>query len=151
MAVVVLSATGGIEDAVNALKLGAADYLTKPFDPGEVIAVLRQAVKVTKLGKENKVLKQVVGDSRPRSPFIATAPGMKELLDNAETVAELPSTVMITGGGGVGKSLLARHIHYSSPRADKPFVCVSCPALPRELLESELFGHEVGAFTGAIH
>ena len=149
IAIVVLSATGGIEDAVNALKLGAVDYLTKPFDPAEVIAVLKQAVKVTKLGKENRVLKQAVGDSRPRSPFIATAPIMRELLDNAETVAALPSTIMITGESGVGKSLLARHIHYSSPRANKPFVCVSCPALPRELLESELFGHEKGSFTGA--
>ncbi len=149
MAVVVLSATGGIDDAVQALKLGAADYLTKPFDPSEVLAVLKQAVKVTNLGKENKILKQVVGDSRPRSPFLASSPEMRELLGNAETVAELPSTVMITGESGVGKSLLARHIHYSSPRADKPFVCVSCPALPRELLESELFGHEKGSFTGA--
>jgi transcriptional regulator with GAF, ATPase, and Fis domain len=74
---------------------------------------------------------------------------MKELLDNAEAVAALPSTLMITGESGVGKSLLARHIHYSSPRSNKPFVCVSCPALPRELLESELFGHEKGSFTGA--
>lgn len=149
IAVVVLSATGGIEDAVNALKSGAVDYLTKPFDPSEVIAVLRQAVKVTNLGKEVKVLKQAVGDSRPRSPFLATSPIMRELLDNAETVAALPSTLMITGESGVGKSLLSRHIHYCSPRAGKPFVCVSCPALPRELLESELFGHEKGSFTGA--
>jgi two-component system response regulator HydG len=147
---VVLSSADEVQDAVAAMKAGAVDYLTKPFDLEEVFAVLRHAIEHGRLKKENRELREAVGVSRPASGFIGDSEATREILGQMERVAAIDSTVLLLGESGVGKGLAARTIHYGGPRADKPFVTVSCPALPRELLESELFGHEKGSFTGAL-
>lgn len=148
---VVLSAADEADLAVRAMKLGAMDYLTKPFDADELMAVLRNARRVRKAERENEDLREVIGGiSGPVVELVAESEAMKLVLSQAQKVAALDSTVLLTGESGVGKGMLARLIHSASHRADKPFVTVSCPAVPRELLESELFGHEKGAFTGAV-
>ena len=147
---VILSSADEVQDAVAAMKAGAVDYLTKPFDLDEVFAVLRQAIKHGRLKRENRELKEAVGVSRPASGFVGDSEATREILEQMVRVAAIDSTVLLLGESGVGKGLAARTIHYGGPRADKPFVTVSCPALPRELLESELFGHEKGSFTGAL-
>lgn len=146
---VILSSADEVEDAVTAMKAGALDYLTKPFDLDEVFMVLRQAMEVARLRKENRELKEAVGTSRPVAGLIGDSEVTKDLIRQIEKISSLDSTVLLRGESGAGKGLIARTIHYASQRSEKPFVTVSCPALPRELLESELFGHEKGAFTGA--
>lgn len=147
---VILSSKEEVEAAVNAMKAGAVDYLTKPIDLDEVFTVLSHAIKHGELKKENRALKETLGFSRPTSDFIGQSNTTKEILSSIQRVANLDSTVLLLGESGVGKGLVARTIHYSGPFADQPFVTVSCPTLPRDLLESELFGHEKGAFTGAV-
>ncbi|MGD7653716.1 MAG: sigma-54-dependent transcriptional regulator [Verrucomicrobiales bacterium] len=147
---IVLSAADQASDAVRALKLGAIDYLTKPFDPEELFAVLFKAFNLHRIQQENEDLRDAVGESVQTEHMVAESPAMTSLLKKTRKIAPLDSTVLLTGESGCGKGLLARTIHSLSSRADKPFVTVSCPALPRELLESELFGHEKGAFTGAV-
>ena len=147
--VIIITASSKVSDAVEALKAGAFDYLTKPLEIEAVIALLCQAVRVSQLSTENRQLRQIIGDFRPQTTFIGKSLPIQTLLAQAEKVSQLDATVLITGESGVGKGLLARFIHYSGPRADKPFVTVSCTSLPRELVETELFGHEKGAFTGA--
>ena len=146
---VILSSADEVEDAVTAMKAGAVDYLTKPFDLDEVFMVLKQAMEVARLRKENRDLREVVGTSRPVAGLIGDSEVTRDLNRQIEKISGLDSTVLLRGESGAGKGLIARTIHYASQRAEKPFVTVSCPALPRELLESELFGHEKGAFTGA--
>ena len=146
---VILSSADEINDAVTAMKAGAVDYLTKPFDLVEVFMVLRQAVKIAAIKLENRDLKEVVGSSRPVTGVIGESDVTARMVAMIEKINTLDSTVLLRGESGVGKGLVARTIHYASGRAEQPFVTVSCPALPRELLESELFGHEKGAFTGA--
>lgn len=148
--VVILSAADEAQDAVRAMKLGAVDYITKPFDPEELMLVLRNARRMRRAERENEQLRETIGGSIPPIGLIAESPSMEEVLRQAEKVAPLDSTVLLTGESGVGKGVLARHIHACSHRQRKPFVTVSCPAMPRDLLESELFGHEKGAFTGAL-
>ena len=147
---VVLSAADEAADAVKAMKLGAVDYLTKPFDPDELMAILANARRVRRAERENEGLRETIGGIGPRVPLVAESQAMEEVLRQAEKIAPLDSTVLLTGESGVGKGLLARLIHSQSTRDNKPFITVSCPAMPRELLESELFGHEKGAFTGAL-
>lgn len=147
---VVLSAADQAAEAVRALKLGAMDYLTKPFDPEELFAVLYKAFDVHRMREENETLRDAVGESVETVGMVAESPAMAALMEKARKIAPLNASVLLTGESGVGKGLLARTIHSLSPRANRPFVTVSCPALPRELLESELFGHEKGAFTGAV-
>ena len=148
---VVLSAADEADLAVRAMKLGAMDYLTKPFDADELMAVLRNARRVRKAERENEELREVIGGtSGPKVELVAESEAMKLVVSQAQKVASLDSTILLTGESGVGKGMLARMIHSASHRAGKPFVTVSCPAVPRELLESELFGHEKGAFTGAV-
>jgi DNA-binding NtrC family response regulator len=147
---VVLSAADEAADAVRAMKLGAVDYLTKPFDPDELMAVLANARRLRRAERENEGLRETIGGVGPRVPMVAESKVMEEVLQQAEKIAPLDSTVLLTGESGVGKGVLARLIHSHSTRCEKPFITVSCPAMPRELLESELFGHEKGAFTGAL-
>jgi DNA-binding NtrC family response regulator len=147
---IVLSSADQAAEAVRALKLGAMDYLTKPFDPEELFAVLFKAFDLHRMREENETLRDAVGESVQTETMVAESPAMAVLMAKARKIAALDSSVLLTGESGSGKGLLARTIHSLSLRAGKPFVTVSCPALPRELLESELFGHEKGAFTGAV-
>lgn len=147
---VVLTGADRAEDAVRAMKLGAYDYQTKPFDLEDLFRSLRRASKLREVQQENEDLRASLGDAAPIKEMVAAAPAMLEVLAQARKVASIDSTVLLTGESGVGKGALARFIHANGKSAGGPFVTVSCPALPRELLESELFGHEKGAFTGAI-
>jgi len=147
--VVIMSAVGQVKDAVAAMKAGALEYVTKPFDLDEVLALMLSAARMGRALQENRQLRETVARPAPDSDFAGDSPIAKQLLETIARVAPLDSTVLITGESGVGKGLLARMIHRASKRADGPFITTSCPALPRELLESEMFGHERGAFTGA--
>jgi DNA-binding NtrC family response regulator len=148
--VVVMSAVGQIKEAVAAMKAGALEYVSKPFDLDEVVALVLSATRMGRALQENRQLKEAVARPVPDSEFVGQSAAVQQLLETVRRVAQLDSTVLITGESGVGKGVLARMIHRSSGRADGPFVTTSCPALPRELLESEMFGHERGAFTGAL-
>lgn len=147
---VVLTSVDETSEAVRAMKLGALDYLTKPFDPDELLAVLRNARRLRTAELENEQLREAIGGRGPEVEIVAVSESMQEVVGQAAKVASLDSTILLTGESGVGKGMLARHIHANSNRRDQSFVTVSCPTLPRELLESELFGHEKGAFTGAV-
>ena len=146
--VIVLTAADNAEDAVAAMKLGAFDYITKPFDPDELSAILLKAKRLHRAERENEDLRETINDSGTVE-MVASSPEMLQLISQAKKIADLDSTILITGESGVGKGVLARMIHSHSKRVARPFVTISCPAVPRELLESELFGHEKGAFTGA--
>ena len=148
--IIILSGENDASSAMKAIKLGAHDYITKPFDLDHLFTTLRNAKKLGLIQKENQNLKDATTPAATSTNIIAHSEPMQQLLDKAKKVAQLDSSVLLTGESGTGKGVLARHIHANSLRADKPFITVSCPALPRELLESELFGHEKGAFTGAI-
>ncbi|MEP4079076.1 sigma-54-dependent transcriptional regulator [Haloferula sp.] len=147
--VVILSASDDAKQAVEAMKRGAFDYVTKPFDSGELFSVVRNARRLRKAERENTALKAAL-DTAPRvGSFVARSEPMQRVVDQAKKVAGLDATVLLTGESGVGKGVLARLIHSESARSEASLLTVSCPALPRDLLESELFGHEKGAFTGA--
>ncbi len=143
--------TGSLEvpSAVEAMKHGAFDYLTKPVDFEELREIVRRALRQTRLKSENRQLRSVLSVPGVEATFIGDFQPAREVLSRVKKVAAIDSTVLISGESGVGKGLLARLIHSGSPRRDRPFVTVSCTALPRELVEAELFGHEKGAFTGA--
>jgi DNA-binding NtrC family response regulator len=147
--VVIMSAVGQVKDAVTAMKSGALEYITKPFDLDEVLVLMASAARMGRALQENRQLRDTIARPAPDSGFAGESPLAKQLLETVARVAPLDSTVLITGESGVGKGLLARMIHRASKRAEGPFITTSCPALPRELLESEMFGHERGAFTGA--
>src|SRR5580698_7728563 len=146
--IVMITAHGTIDTAVEALKIGAFDYLTKPFDKDEVRQIVAKALKTRQLaGAEASA-----GQTAPGARFgiIGTSTGIAELYALLERVADTPTTVLITGESGTGKELVARALHDHSSRKDKPFIKVNCAAIPKELIESELFGYERGAFTGAV-
>ena len=147
--VIVITSYGSIEGAVEATKNGAFDYLTKPIVDEEIRVVVEKAVRQQSLLFENQSLKQQLDLRFGLENVIGHDPKMLKVFELAEAVADSRTTVLMTGESGTGKSLLARAIHHRSPRRDKPFVEVSCGALPETLLESELFGHVKGAFTGA--
>jgi two-component system response regulator HydG len=148
--VIVLTAHGTVETAVEAMKLGAFDYLRKPFDVEEVQVVVDKALSLRDLKEEVRSLRRQVQKRDHLDHIIGRSPMMVKTFDLIEQVAPTRSTVLITGESGTGKELIARAIHAHSPRADKRFVAVNCAAISEELLESELFGHEKGSFTGAV-
>ncbi len=147
--VVMITAHGTVDTAVEALKSGAFDYLTKPFDKDEVRQIVAKALKTKELaGTEASVAPAGAG---ARFGIIGSSPGITDLYAVLERVADTPTTVLITGESGTGKELVARALHDHSSRKDKPFIKVNCAAIPKELIESELFGYERGAFTGAVN
>ncbi|MBP1711301.1 MAG: response regulator with sigma 54 interaction domain [Deltaproteobacteria bacterium] len=147
--VIIMTAYASVETAVSALKKGAYDYLTKPLDFDELQIVIARATEHSLLKKENDSLKERLGEKFDRRNMIGQSPSMVRLLETVAQVAATEATVMITGESGSGKEIIANAIHYNSNRKDAPFIKINCAALTETLLESELFGHEKGAFTGA--
>lgn len=148
--VVVITAHGSVETAVGAMKLGAFDYITKPFQMDELLLIVERAGTVVALRKENRDLKEALEDKFSFGGILGSNTRMRAVLDKIKLVAATDSTVLILGESGTGKELAANAVHQNSPRRDYPLIKVSCAALPETLLEAELFGHEKGAFTGAL-
>lgn len=149
--VIMMTAFATVETAVQALKDGAFDYVTKPFDPDDLSHLIRNATKQISLMEENEILKDKVVSLENVEDMIGESAAMQNVLREIESVAQSNASVIITGESGTGKELVARAIHANSPRKFFPLVSVHCGALSESLLESELFGHEKGAFTGAIY
>ncbi len=147
--IIIITAYASVETAVEALKKGAYDYLTKPLDFDELRLTMERAMDHSSLKEENRILKEKLGDRFDRRNLIGRSAAMIHLLETAAQVAQSEATVLITGESGTGKEMIAGLIHFNSPRREKPFVKLNCAAIPETLLESELFGHEKGAFTGA--
>jgi two-component system, NtrC family, response regulator AtoC len=148
--VILMTAFGSIDSAVQAIKAGAYDYLAKPFKMDEIIVVVRRAMEERRLWAEVQALRAEVSTKYQFSNILGKSKPMRELFALIKKVAGSRSTVLIQGKSGTGKELVAKAIHYNSPRREHPLVTVNCTAIPKELLESELFGHVKGAFTGAI-
>ncbi|WP_147819426.1 sigma-54-dependent transcriptional regulator [Salidesulfovibrio onnuriiensis] len=146
--VIMISGHGTIETAVRALKKGAFDFIEKPLSLEKVVVSTRNALEVARLIRENEALKTRLSDDHP-SRLTGESPAISQLNDVISRVAPTEAWVLITGENGTGKEIVARSIHHQSKRSDKPLVAVNCAAIPEELIESELFGHEKGAFTGA--
>jgi DNA-binding NtrC family response regulator len=147
--VIVMTAFGTVENAVEAMKSGAADFLLKPFSLDQLSAVVNKALEIRTLREENRELKEELGRKYRWDNIVGRSPGMQAIFATVMRVAPSRATVLLAGESGVGKDLIARAIHYHSPRKDRPFVKINCTALPENLMESELFGYEKGAFTGA--
>ena len=147
---ILLTAYGTVETAVEAMKLGAQNFLTKPVNLDQLDLVLERALRARDLERENRDLKRRLDARYGLENIVGSSPAMERLFDVIRQAAPTQATVLIEGASGTGKELVAQAIHHLSPRAAGPFVAVHCAALSRELLESELFGHEKGAFTGAI-
>lgn len=150
MPVIILTAYGTIESAVEAMKNGAYSYLTKPFDAHELLLQIEKAIEKRKLTREINRLRDLITEKYDFSNIIARSKKMQEVLEQVSRISTTDSTVYIHGDSGTGKELIAKAIHLFSERKDNPFVDINCAAIPESLLESELFGHEKGAFTGAI-
>lgn len=148
--VIVITAFGSVEKAVEAMKLGAYDYLTKPFGRDELRLVVAKALDFRGLQAENARLREVLNDQVDFSHIVGISPRMQEVFEVVRRVAATEATVLLLGESGTGKELVARAIHHGSDRADAPFIAINCAAIPRDLLESTLFGHRKGAFTGAV-
>ncbi len=147
--VVVMTAFGSVESAVEAMKSGASDFLMKPFSLDHLTTVLEKALELRELRAENQQLKEALGHRYEFHNIIGRSPAMQDIFATITRVAPTRATVLLAGESGVGKDLIARAIHHHSPRSDRPFVKINCTALPENLMESELFGYEKGAFTGA--
>ena len=148
---IVMTGYGTIDSAVKAMKAGAFDFITKPFDADAVSIVVGKALEFQRLRQENVLLRKTVRDQYRTEHLIGTSDAIRELLEFVDKVADSDSTILILGESGTGKELIARTIHYNSARRDQPLVPVNCGAIPENLLESELFGHGKGAFTGALN
>ena len=148
--VVIITAYATVDTAISAMKEGALEYIVKPCNPQEISMLVGRIIKVKNLERENAILRQKLLGQYTFHDIISKNTKMMEIFSLVKEIASLRSTVLIQGESGTGKELIARAIHYSGDRVDKPFVAVSCAALAETLLESELFGHEKGAFTGAI-
>jgi DNA-binding NtrC family response regulator len=146
---IVVTASAEVADAVEAMKGGAFDYITKPINVEELLESVHRAVRTVHLARENRQLREAIALPWAEIPFIGTSGSAARIVEIVGRIAPLDSTVLVTGESGVGKGLVARMIHNAGARSGRPFVTVSCTALPRELVEAELFGHEKGAFTGA--
>jgi two-component system response regulator PilR (NtrC family) len=149
-AIIMITAFSTTEQAVDAMKKGAYDYITKPFKNEEIRLVVENALERLDLRRENLQLKKELGERYSFANIIGKSKPMQEVYDLIEKVAASKVNVLVTGESGTGKELVAKAIHYNSDRHDKPFVAINCGAIPENLLESELFGHEKGAFTGAV-
>ena len=149
-AIVVLTAFGSLEGAIEAIKQGAYDYLAKPFKKEEIKLVVQRSLDHCRLLRENTKFREELKSKDEWSPLVGSSPAMLEVYKLVARVSESRSTVLLQGESGTGKELIARAIHGNSPRREKPFVPVNCGALPDTLLESEMFGYEKGAFTGAV-
>ena len=147
--VMMVTAFSSTEEAVEAMKLGAYDYITKPFKNDEIRLVIRNALERKQLQLENRQLKQQLGERFSFKRLIGNSPAMTKLISLLERIAPSQANVLITGESGTGKELVAKALHLNSERKNSPFVPINCGAIPENLLESELFGHEKGAFTGA--
>lgn len=149
--IIIMTAFGSIENAVEAMKLGAFNYLVKPFSPEAIEAMIAKAKEHRLLLEENSYLRQQVskGNSRCEAEIICASPAMKKILNDLAKIAESQASVFISGESGTGKEVVAHAIHNQSLRAQRPFIRVNCAAIPETLVESEFFGHEKGAFTGA--
>jgi len=147
--VIVITAYGTVENAVEALRAGAYHYLTKPFENDEIKLTVAKALERERLLAENRQLHEELGERYSFSGILGTSPAMREVFDVVTSVAASNANVLITGESGTGKELVARSIHYNSARRERPFVVLNCAALSEGVLESELFGHEKGAFTNA--
>ena len=147
--VIIMTAYSSVDTAVDALKQGAHDYLTKPLDFDKLKITIARSMEHTRLKEENRLLKESLGKHFDRQNIIGQSPAMVNLLETVAQVAPSEATVLITGESGTGKELIAGAIHFNSSRKDGPFVKINCAAITETLLESELFGHEKGAFTGA--
>ena len=147
---IMITAYGNVETAVKAMQGGAYDFICKPIQFEELLVVLDRALERTRLIEENLALRRAVEERYDFSHIIGRSKATRDVLERISAVTGAKSTVLITGESGTGKELIARAIHYNSPRKTQPFVVVNCSAIPRDLLESELFGHVKGAFTGAL-
>ena len=146
---IILTGYGTIESSVEAIKKGAFDYITKPITSKALLIAVEKALNFQSLKEENSRLKKELQKKYRFNNIVGTSKAMRKVFDLIEKVADTDGTVLISGASGTGKELIATAIHYNSSRADKPMVVINCGAIPEELLESELFGHEKGAFTGA--
>ncbi|MBA4374090.1 MAG: DNA-binding response regulator [Thermodesulfovibrio sp.] len=148
---IVMTAFATVKTAVDAMRLGAFDYVTKPFILEELLLLVKRALSISKLRKENVMLRKQLRSKYDFHRLIGNSPQMQKVYDLIEKIADTESTVLISGESGTGKEVVAKTIHYNSSRAQNAFVPLNCGAIPKDLLESELFGHEKGAFTGAIN
>ena len=148
--VIVMTAYGTVENAVEAMKSGAVDYIMKPFENQELILTVQKALKLRRLLTQNRLLREEVQKGQGFGQIVGDSRAMRQVYELVEKVAATKATVLITGESGTGKEMIARAIHERSPRAEESFVAVNCMALSETLLESEIFGHEKGAFTGAV-
>jgi DNA-binding NtrC family response regulator len=148
--VIVMTAYGSIEDAVAAMKEGALDFLAKPVDPDHLLLLVARALEQRRIQTENLLLKEELAVRRGAPLLVGEDPALRKVFASLQRAASTDTTVLLEGESGTGKELFARSLHALSPRADEPFVAINCAAIPETLLETELFGHEKGAFTGAV-